>query len=141
MDKLADRSQVRGRRKSKPTVSVVGSGRLGTALARALASSGYSVQAVVARSSAHARKAASYLGHPILALGANQLGKLPLSEIVLITTPDDMIAATSRELAGLQKGTLQGQTALHTSGALSSDVLSPLAEFGVRPAIGGTIGH
>lgn len=123
-------SQTKSSRGSKPTVSVVGSGRLGTALAIALESSAYSILALVGRHPARARKATALLGRPTLALGANQIDKLPHSDFILITTPDDVIADAARQLAVSQEGVARGRTVLHTSGALSSDVLSPLADAG-----------
>lgn len=119
------------KRKGKnQTVSIVGSGRLGTALASALSWNGYQVEAVVARRVAHARRAASLLGTTTLALSAQQLDRLPGSKIILITTPDDEILNTARVLAD-RDITARGQTVLHTSGALSaSEVLAPLAAAG-----------
>src|SRR5687768_3859711 len=106
--------------KSKPSVSIIGSGRLGTALALALSSSGYPIQAVVARSPTSARKAARLLGRPTVALRASELTLLPASTIVLLATPDDEIAHVAQRLAGSQRNLLKGSTVLHTSGALSS---------------------
>jgi predicted short-subunit dehydrogenase-like oxidoreductase (DUF2520 family) len=121
------------RKRLKPSVSIVGAGRLGQALAIALHSSGYPVQALVARRVAHARKAAALihkLEKPILALSADQLQQLPASDLILLTTPDDAIKSTAEALANSQKHDREGQIVLHTSGALASDVLSPLAELG-----------
>lgn len=118
------------RPKSKPSVSIVGSGRLGTALAIALASSGYPIQAVVARRQTTARKAAALVSRDTLALKASELDLLPASTIVLLTTPDDEIAQTAQRLAGSRRSLLKGRIVLHTSGALSSDVLKPLTGIG-----------
>lgn len=117
------------RQKRKPTVTIVGSGRLGTALGIGLSRSGYRIQAIVARSRAHAQKAASLIGGNTPGLAANQLRHLSPSNIVLISTPDDQIALTAHQLA-LGVDAARGATVLHTSGALSSSVLSPLAEIG-----------
>ncbi|MBA2524914.1 MAG: DUF2520 domain-containing protein [Pyrinomonadaceae bacterium] len=117
-------------KKSKPSVSVIGSGRLGTALAIALSSSGYPIQAVVASRLTMARKAAALIGRHTMALKASELNLLPASRIVLITTPDDEIANTAQRLAGSQRCLPRGSIALHTSGALSSDVLEPLTGIG-----------
>lgn len=120
------------RRKPKPTISIVGAGRVGTALAIALTSKGYPIVAVAARRAAHARKAISLSGLPsqTLALGADQLEQLPPSDVVLITTPDDAIAGIARSFAKLRRSSRHRTTFLHTSGALSSEVLSPLAKAG-----------
>lgn len=117
-------------KKSKPSVSVIGSGRLGTALAIALSSSGYPIQAVVARRLTMARKAAALVSRHTLALKASELDLLPASRIVLLATPDDEIAHTAQRLAGYQRSLLKGSIVLHTSGALSSDVLEPLTGIG-----------
>lgn len=122
--------------KPKPTVSVIGAGRLGQALAIALQSSGYPVVALVARRRQKAEKAAALLHKtlnrikpPTLALGANELAQLPTADLILIATPDDLIAATAQKLSGLLR-TPHRATVLHTSGALSSSALSSLAEKG-----------
>ncbi len=118
------------RKKDRPTVSVVGAGRLGTALALALASCGYSLEAVVARRLTRAQKAARLFTRRPLALSGAQLAKLPESELILITTPDDVIALIAGRVAACQKDVRPGRTVLHTSGALSSEVLGPLAALG-----------
>jgi len=46
------------KRKQKPTVSIIGAGRLGTTLAVALSRKGYSIESLVARHAQTARKAA-----------------------------------------------------------------------------------
>jgi predicted short-subunit dehydrogenase-like oxidoreductase (DUF2520 family) len=68
---------------------------------------------------------------------------LPPSDLLLITTPDDHIAPVAARLAStllnkdgstlLKKGgKARTRVALHCSGALSSEVLSPLAKAGLR---------
>lgn len=120
--------------KRKGSVSIVGAGRLGTALARALASAGYTIDAVVTRSIRSARRAARLVGTQPLALASTQLDRLPASDILFITTPDDRIATTSAQLAatiskdGRKVG--RARTALHASGALSSAALQSLREAG-----------
>ena len=118
--------------KPKPTISIIGAGRLGTALALALASKGYPIRALAARRTAHARKSITLCELPshTLALGADQLEQLPPSDLVLITTPDDVIAGIAQTFAKLARSARQRSTFLHTSGALSSAVLSPLAKRG-----------
>jgi predicted short-subunit dehydrogenase-like oxidoreductase (DUF2520 family) len=125
----------KGQVKSRPTVSVVGAGRLGTALARALAQNGYTVEAVVARRKRSAERAARLVGTRPLALAAAELDRLPPSEILFITTADDAIADTAARLAASFKRRPPGprprpRTALHASGALSSEVLHALGEVG-----------
>jgi predicted short-subunit dehydrogenase-like oxidoreductase (DUF2520 family) len=119
-------------KKSKPSVSIIGSGRLGTALAIAMSSVGYRSEAVVTRRPTHAKKAAALIGSATLALSANELHLLPPSKIVLIATPDDEIGHAAQTLADSQRNRVKGRIVLHTSGALSSDVLAPLAAMGFQ---------
>lgn len=118
------------RKSKKPTVSIVGAGRLGTALARALTVSHYEIEALVSRKTAHARRAAAMVGSATIALSAKELEALPTSKIILITTPDGGILETAERIAAL-KASPRGRTVLHTSGALAaSEVLAPLAATG-----------
>jgi predicted short-subunit dehydrogenase-like oxidoreductase (DUF2520 family) len=112
------------------SVAVVGAGRLGTALARALDACGYEVRALVSRSAAHAQRAAMLAGVDALALGLDQFDRLPQVEILFITTPDDAVAETARRLAALVQ--VRARVVLHASGALSSEVLSPLRARGLH---------
>lgn len=117
----------------KPSVVIVGPGRLGLALAFALSASGYPILAFVSRRTNHARKAVQlFKGKVIRSLAVNELGELPASDLLLITTPDDAIEETARRLAARERGALgkAGRTVLHTSGALSSEALGPLVEAG-----------
>ncbi len=116
---------------ARPSVAVVGAGRLGTALALALAACGYDVRALVARRAAHARRAAALAGvSHAHALNSAQLELLPPTQLLFITTPDDAIAETAARLAALSSKGQRGRVVLHTSGALSSEVLAPLRERG-----------
>jgi predicted short-subunit dehydrogenase-like oxidoreductase (DUF2520 family) len=110
------------------SVAVIGAGRLGTALARALGACGYDVRALVSRSAAHARRAAASAGVKSLALGVNQFEKMPEVALVFITTPDDAIEATAERLAALPHPS--ACVVLHASGALSSELLAPLRKRG-----------
>ncbi len=121
-------SAAEGRR---PSVAIVGAGRMGTALARALAARGYAVEALVTRRASSARKAAAAAGVKTLALGAERLSELPPADLVLITTPDDALAETAEKIAALADGrSARGRCAMHTSGARSSEVLAPLCARG-----------
>lgn len=123
-------SIARPRKGKKPTVSIVGSGRLGTALAKALANSHYQIEAVLARRIAHARQAAALIGSATLALSEDGLETLPHSKIIMVTVPDGEILRTAERIAALE-ASARGRTVLHTSGALAaSEVLAPLASAG-----------
>jgi predicted short-subunit dehydrogenase-like oxidoreductase (DUF2520 family) len=120
------------RARRKTTVAVVGAGRLGSALARALAACGYEIKALVARSVVSARRAAERAGVEAFSLSVGQMERLPPTDILFITTPDDVIAETAERIASLTRERVRGRVALHTSGALSSEVLAPLRARGFR---------
>ena len=114
--------------KEKPAVSIIGAGRLGTALAIALEARGYHIRSLVARRAQSARKAAAELDSNPKTYAANQIRFLPEADLFLITAPDDQIANVT---ADLQRLTFAFQpVVLHTSGALSSELLSPLRAKG-----------
>jgi len=121
------------KRKQKSEVTIIGTGRLGTTLAVALAGSGYTIRSLVSRGGQSARKAARLLDADVQVLAAKQLRTLIDADLFLITVPDDQIARVARELSEIGEIDWDRKvTALHTSGALSSEVLEPLREKGWR---------
>ncbi|MDQ4122327.1 MAG: DUF2520 domain-containing protein [Acidobacteriota bacterium] len=116
--------------KNKFSISIIGAGRLGGALAIALAGKDYKIAALVARRFENAERA----GHQISSsqteiLTAENLAALPNSDIVFITTPDPEIEPTAARLAASPN--FNSETIfLHTSGSLSSTVLSQLKDGG-----------
>ena len=117
------------KRKQKSEVTIIGTGRLGTTLAVALAGSGYPIKSLVARREQSARKAARLLDADVQVLAAKQLRTLIDADLFLITVPDDQIPQVARELSEINADRKK-ITALHTSGALSSEALAPLRENG-----------
>src|SRR5438132_12523003 len=135
--------------KEKPRVSIIGAGRLGTALGLALSAAGYRIEVMVAKHQLKAERAARAIDAYTLGLTASQLNRLDSnqhnrlnrSSLILIATPDDVIAPVAEQLAGTFKSKRQQsgrgekamtgrRIALHTSGALSSEALSPLRDVG-----------
>jgi predicted short-subunit dehydrogenase-like oxidoreductase (DUF2520 family) len=114
--------------KEKSEVSIIGAGRLGTALARALAAQGYLIRSLVARRLQNARKAAALLDDKPKAYAASRIRFLPQADRFLICVPDDQIAHIATELSRLDFD--HKPVVLHTSGALSSAVLAPLRAKG-----------
>lgn len=127
-------------RQAKPvSVSVIGAGRVGTAFAIALWRSGYSINLVVAKHAANARRAAHLAGGTAIGLSARQFHKpsesqrrlLRSSNVVLIAVPDDTIETVAKELTHLLASGHQDPVVLHTSGAVSSKALAPLQSKGI----------
>jgi predicted short-subunit dehydrogenase-like oxidoreductase (DUF2520 family) len=103
---------------------------LGTALAFALDACGYEVRALVSRGASGARRAVARAGLKVMALGVEELGQLPPVELLFIATPDDALGETVERIASLPDA--RARVALHTSGALSSELLAPLRERGYQ---------
>jgi predicted short-subunit dehydrogenase-like oxidoreductase (DUF2520 family) len=115
--------------KARSSVSIVGPGNLGTALALTLPRAAYAVKLLVVRhKQAHVKALARKIGAQLA-----DLGKQPLTtDVVWITVPDDAIASVARLLAPSQDW--KGRTVFHSSGALTSDELAPLGAKGARVA-------
>jgi predicted short-subunit dehydrogenase-like oxidoreductase (DUF2520 family) len=117
--------------KNKFSISIVGAGRLGGALAIALAQKNYRIASVVARRFETAAYVAQLIKPPPEILMAENLAALPSSDIVFITTPDPEIEPTAVRLAANRN--FNSETIfLHTSGSLSSAVLSRLKNDGAN---------
>src|SRR5687767_13796085 len=114
-------------KKRKPEVSIIGPGRLGTALAIALDEKGYSIGALVAHRRESVRRAAALPGRLLegstCVMAAKELAKLRSPELLIIATPDDQIAKVAETVAKLDWKIGSNSTVLHTSGALSASVL------------------
>lgn len=110
------------------SLAIIGAGRVGRALGRRLRESGWRIGAVVTRNGAGARKAVRSIGmgHAHAFVTRQALG----AQVILITTPDRSVAEVAEELARIGAEELRGKTVLHTSGALSSEVLAPVKKCG-----------
>jgi predicted short-subunit dehydrogenase-like oxidoreductase (DUF2520 family) len=100
-------------------IGIIGSGRAGGALGAALASAGYPVTGVSARSRASLERAARLLPHvPVL----DPAEVVDRADVVLLAVPDDVIAEVARGLPFTGN-----QYAVHLSGAHGTSVLRGIA--------------
>ena len=133
--------------KMRPSVSIIGAGRVGTALGLALKTANYRVEIVVTKHRVSARRAATLIGPQTVGLAEAQLDELSRSQVasfnraslIIIATPDDSIAPLAKRLATVFRFKSIGlarrehsvpSVALHTSGALPSSALEPLRKLG-----------
>ncbi len=113
------------------TVSIVGAGSLGTALALTLPDASCEVKFIATRAKSSQRHVQT-VARPVKARLV-ELGKGPLdTDLVWITVPDDAIAHVASQLADTQDW--KGRIVFHSSGALASDELVPLRAKGARVA-------
>jgi predicted short-subunit dehydrogenase-like oxidoreductase (DUF2520 family) len=110
------------------SLAIIGAGRVGRALGRRLRETGWKIVAVSARTEASAKKAVQFIGggRPVAGIPATLIGVTT----ILITVPDDAIAAVATALASETGEELRGKIALHTSGAVDSSALRPLRDCG-----------
>jgi predicted short-subunit dehydrogenase-like oxidoreductase (DUF2520 family) len=110
------------------SVSIVGAGRLGRSLGRSLRRLGWRIGAVVTRSAPHSRSAAHAIGagRPFATLTSEVMD----ADVILLATPDDVLAEVAVKLARLGGNRCRGKIVLHGSGALDNSVLRALARRG-----------
>ena len=120
------------RRLNKPTVTLIGAGNLAQALGPALNAAGYKIDFVAARETASSRRRAAMLARLLEAHTVSLTDAGPNSDVVWICHTDDALAETAKLLA--RKPGWAGKIVLHSSGALSSDVLAALKRKGASTA-------
>lgn len=109
---------------ARPTIGIIGAGKVGTVLARLLVQAGCSVTAVASRTRGHADSLAALVGAQAVSSPRDVVER---TELILLTVPDDAIMDVVAQLDGMMG---QGKAVVHTSGALDASVLAPLAAHG-----------
>lgn len=108
---------------TKPSVTIIGLGRVGQALYKTLPKIGYQMSSVFSKS---VHKVPFFVeGFPAK--------NYHLGELIFLTVPDDTLEIIIRKLAD-NFDDFKGKSIVHCSGTLSSDILSPLKEKGASIA-------
>jgi predicted short-subunit dehydrogenase-like oxidoreductase (DUF2520 family) len=110
------------------TVSLIGIGRAGGALALALAKIGYRIENLVSRDQGKAERVAGGIEPRPNILPEGAFSGIS-SEIILITTQDTGIGPVAKNLA---RELAYGPFVFHTSGSLSSEILGDLKDAGCQ---------
>ena len=112
-------------------LSIVGAGRVASALGRVLTESAQlQIRDLLGRSARTAQAAVDFIGagHPVTSFGAMQP-----ADLFLLAVPDDQIANCCSQLAA--SGVIRaGAVVFHCSGALSAAVLAPARDSGASVA-------
>jgi predicted short-subunit dehydrogenase-like oxidoreductase (DUF2520 family) len=109
-------------------IGVIGAGKVGIALGRALQERGFVISCVASRREASLETARGYIGEDAVYTTRNE--RVPeLADVIAVTTQDREIAGVARQLSRIG-GALQGKTVFHTSGAHPFSELTPLEEVG-----------
>ncbi len=108
-----------------PSIAIIGLGRVGSVLGRALHSAGYPIVAVASRNHAKADAAAlRFAAQP-----ASPMQAAARAELVLLTVSDDVLPMLIHDLAAAGAWR-PGQFVVHASGASPAGVLQPAADYG-----------
>jgi predicted short-subunit dehydrogenase-like oxidoreductase (DUF2520 family) len=111
-------------------VSIIGVGRLGGALAIALARKGYEIENLVSRKRETAGKIGDFVSANLLSYTPEDVAKIT-SDVIFIAVQDYEIETVAKYLAR----NLTGKPLIfHTSGSLSSEILLPLQEVECKVA-------
>lgn len=111
---------------ARPSIALIGAGRVGSTLARALHTTGYSINSIWSRTPAHATALAEQVGARLV-----DLDEAPgTADLTLLAVADDSLTTLVQELAdaGVWRA---GQMVVHCSGVLPVAVLAPAAAHGV----------
>src|SRR5215472_2006857 len=122
------------------SITLIGAGNLASALGPALRAAGYRIDAVRFRDTVASRRRARALARKVgakavLLYDADADARVeiaPQSDVVWLCHTDDALSTTARRLAGKPEWNWKGKIVLHSSGALTSDVLEPLKTAGAQ---------
>lgn len=110
------------------SVSIIGVGRVGGALALALNEKEYKIENLAAQNVEKVQLIASKLSETTKIIAPDELDKIS-SDIIFITTQDSEIQKAAANLAAALK---HKPFVFHTSGALSSEILESLKQIGCK---------
>ena len=116
----------------KPSVAIVGPGRLGRALALELRRAGYNISEIVSRNTAASKRKARELARKVGGQASTSDTARLDADLVWFCVPDQEIAGASDQLASAVSW--KKKTVFHSSGALASDELKVLRRRGASVA-------
>lgn len=110
----------------KPTIAIIGPGRAGSALGRALHAAGYTIAAIGGRNPENVRNLAQELGARPCQSPATTID---LADLTIVAVPDDVILPLATDMVE-SLCSAAGHAAVHLSGAQDRSALRPLAQQG-----------
>lgn len=113
------------------TFSIVGAGKVGTALGRALAGKGWAPRIVCDRDLKAARESCRIIGGGTAASDLRKVGRE--EDVVFIAVADGDVASVASRLARARRS-WAGRVVFHTSGLLPARILEPLRKRGAAVA-------
>ncbi|HEX2598005.1 MAG TPA: DUF2520 domain-containing protein, partial [Terriglobales bacterium] len=116
----------------KPTITIIGPGKLGTALTLSLRKAGYTIDEIVTGRQSSSRTRAALLARNVQSQCRTIAHATLSADVVWLCVPDGEIRRCARDLR--PRTDWQGKTVLHSSGALASDELDALRREGATVA-------
>ncbi len=110
----------------KPTIAIIGPGRAGSALGRALHGAGYTIAAIGGRNPDNVRNLAEELGARACQSPASTID---VADLTLVAVPDDVILPLATDMVE-SLCSAAGHAVVHLSGAQDRSALRPLAQRG-----------
>ena len=121
----------------KPTIALVGPGKVGSAIAQRLQQAGYPLASVISRRQERATEACRYIGCDV-GVASSDLNSALKAELILLAVPDDQIVNLAGDLAR-QPQTLSGKTLIHFSGLHPASCMRaiqhPAAVLSIHPLL------
>lgn len=118
--------------------ALIGPGRVGSAISRALFENGYRPVAVIGRSLQSTREACSFIGCDI-SLATTDLRAAGGAELILLAVPDDRIAAVASQLQRVTNPEPGTTVLMHFSGVHAAAIMRPpegeMILFSVHPLL------
>lgn len=111
----------------RKNVAIIGTGRVGTALAYGLTEAGYLIKYLTSKPAADAQILAMELNSEYIEPPYSEVKN---ADIIFLTVPDGQISSVVGGLAGLTDTDWKGKSVIHTSGALTTELLEPLRKLG-----------
>jgi predicted short-subunit dehydrogenase-like oxidoreductase (DUF2520 family) len=115
----------------KPTIAIIGPGRAGSALGRALHSAGYTIAAIGGRNPDNVRNLADELGARACQSPATTID---VADLTILAVPDDVILPLATDMVDALCSAA-GKAAVHLSGAQDRAALRPLAQASLRTGV------
>ncbi len=112
----------------RPSVGIIGAGRVGSALAQLCSAQSWQIAAVYSRDQVRSAALARAVHAPSVSHPHEVIER---ADLTLLTVSDDAIALLAADLARQLPADLPGHAVVHTSGAHGQDVLAPLSERGL----------
>jgi predicted short-subunit dehydrogenase-like oxidoreductase (DUF2520 family) len=117
---------------ARTSITIVGAGNFGGALAVSLYQAGFLIDEIVIRPGLPAQKSGRALARKVGGCAVTYSQAKMTAEMVWLCVPDSQIAQVARRLA--KSGDWKGRVVLHSSGALSSGELGSVRRLGAAVA-------